>query len=96
MSLGRRLQPKRHSSGHVRETEGVPRKAVLSNTATTQMDAVRLANQGTFGATEAMVQQIRQTGPLVWVAQQMATTRSARGTIRPQVALANPARADAR
>ena len=75
----------------LRETEGVPRKAVLSNTATTQMDAVRLANQGTFGATEAMVQQIRQTGPLVWVAQQMATTRSARGTIRPQVALANPA-----
>jgi hypothetical protein len=75
----------------LRAVEGVPQKAALSNTPTTQIDAVRLANQGTFGVTESLVQQIRQTGPLVWVAQQMATSRSAMGTIRPQVAPATPA-----
>lgn len=74
--------------------EGVPpvhgHKA-LANSPTTQLDAVRLANQGTFGATESLIQQIRQTGPLVWVAQQMATSRSFRGAIRPQVDAPAPA-----
>ncbi len=74
----------------LRAVEGVPHKEVLKDLPTTQLDAVRLANQGSFGATESMVQQIRQTGPLVWVAQQMATSRSAMGSIRPQVAPATP------
>ncbi|OAD39623.1 hypothetical protein LPB72_20385 [Hydrogenophaga crassostreae] len=73
--------------------EGVPpvtgRKA-LASSPTTQVDAVRLANQGTFGATEALIQHIRQTGPLLWVAEQMSTSRSLRGTIRPQVAAPDP------
>lgn len=73
--------------------EGVPpvvgRKA-LANSPTTQADAVRLANQGTFGATESLIQHIRQTGSLVWVAEQMATSRSLRGTIRPQLAASDP------
>ena len=77
----------------LRETEGVPSVVghkALDNSPTTQMDAVRLANQGTFGATEPLILHIRQTGALVWVAQQMATSRSAMGTIRPMVAAPAP------
>ncbi|HEY9095409.1 MAG TPA: DUF1800 family protein, partial [Hydrogenophaga sp.] len=75
------------------EAEGVPPvtgKAALANSPTTQADAVRLANQTTFGANEAMVAQIRQQGAAVWVARQMATVRSNRGSIRPQVARLSP------
>ena len=75
------------------ETEGVPPvtgKAALANSPTTQLDAVRLANQSTFGANEATVAQIRQQGATVWVARQMATVRSNRGSIRPEVSRLSP------
>lgn len=45
--------------------------------ATTQIDAVRLANQATFGPTEALVAQIRQQGASLWVAEQMNLQRQA-------------------
>jgi uncharacterized protein (DUF1800 family) len=76
-------------NGTVVNTEGVPSvvgKRALANTPTSQVDAVRLANQTTFGANEATIAQIRQQGVAVWVARQMSTTRSNRGTIRPEVA----------
>ncbi len=43
----------------------------LRNTPTSQLDAVRLAHQATFGPTEKLVQQIRQQGPARWVSAQM-------------------------
>ncbi|MCB2016840.1 MAG: DUF1800 family protein [Hydrogenophaga sp.] len=42
---------------------------------TSQLDAVRLANQSTFGPTEALVAQIRQEGPALWIAGQMTLQR---------------------
>ncbi|WP_139826207.1 DUF1800 domain-containing protein [Derxia lacustris] len=44
--------------------------------ATTTLDAARLANQATFGATNAVIAEIRKAGPAKWIAQQMLTTRS--------------------
>ena len=76
------------NEGVVESIEGIPPvrgKAALSNQPTTQMDAVRLANQTTFGANEAMLVQIREQGALVWIARQMATSRSANGAVRPKV-----------
>lgn len=92
-SMGVDVSEAEASSWELKDSEGVPTvtgQKALANAPTTQADAVRLANQGTFGATERLVQQIRQTGPLVWVAQQMATTRSRMGTVRPQVQPAGP------
>ena len=43
---------------------------------TTQRDAVRLADQATFGATEALVAQIRTQGAVSFVAAQLAATGS--------------------
>jgi len=53
----------------------------LRNTPTTQLDAVRLAHQATFGPTEKLVAQIRQQGPARWVSTQMRVkpSRYARG-----------------
>lgn len=39
--------------------------------ATSQLDAVRLANQATFGPNEALVAQIRDQGAAAWIAEQM-------------------------
>ncbi|MGM9428908.1 DUF1800 domain-containing protein [Hydrogenophaga sp. MI9] len=44
---------------------------------TTQLDAVRLANQATFGPNEALIAQIRQQGPALWIAEQMNLQRQA-------------------
>lgn len=50
----------------------------LSNKAgTSQLDAVRLANQATFGPTEPLIAQIRQQGVSVWIADQMNLQRQA-------------------
>ncbi|MBT9525510.1 MAG: DUF1800 domain-containing protein [Rhizobacter sp.] len=43
---------------------------------TSQADAVRLADQASFGATEALVSSIRSQGPSAWVAAQMALRTS--------------------
>ena len=43
---------------------------------TSQRDAVRLAEQASFGPTEALVATIRDQGATKWVAEQMATTGS--------------------
>ncbi|MCU0932633.1 MAG: DUF1800 domain-containing protein [Serpentinimonas sp.] len=43
---------------------------------TTQLDAVRLANQGSFGPTELLVTQIRRQGAERWIAAQMALNSS--------------------
>mgnify|MGYP001764965099 CR=1 FL=1 len=45
--------------------------------ATTQVDAVRLANQATFGPNEALVSEIRNWGAERWIADQMALRRLA-------------------
>ncbi len=44
--------------------------------ATSQFDAVRLANQATFGPNEDLVSEIRQKGPARWVKEQMALSHS--------------------
>jgi uncharacterized protein (DUF1800 family) len=44
--------------------------------ATTQLDAVRLAHQATFGPTEALVSEIRTQGAKPWVVAQLALTGS--------------------
>ena len=43
---------------------------------TTQVDAVRLANQATFGPTEALVSQISEVGATHWIAGQMSLRQS--------------------
>ena len=43
---------------------------------TTQRDAVRLAEQASFGPTEALVDTIRGQGSAKWMADQMAATGS--------------------
>lgn len=47
---------------------------------TTQADAVRLADQASFGPTEALVTTIKAKGPGTWVAEQMALPASSRYT----------------
>lgn len=48
----------------------------LRNRPTTQLDAVRLAHQATFGPTPDLVRQIRQQGPVLWISTQMRTKSS--------------------
>lgn len=70
-------------------TKGIPPvvgKAALANSPVSQLEAVRLANQTTFGAKESEIAQIREQGAVVWIARQMATTRSVNGSLRPMVA----------
>lgn len=43
---------------------------------TTQMDAVRLAHQATFGPSEALVTEIRNKGPKAWIVAQLALAES--------------------
>jgi uncharacterized protein (DUF1800 family) len=43
---------------------------------TSQFDAVRLANQASFGPTEELVSEIRRKGPAKWVKEQMALSHS--------------------
>lgn len=50
--------------------------AGLPDSPTTQLDAVRLADQGSFGPTEALVATIRTQGAAKWVSQQMALSAS--------------------
>lgn len=47
---------------------------------TTQADAVRLADQATFGPTEALIATIKAKGPATWVAEQMALPVTSRYT----------------
>lgn len=49
--------------------------------ATTALDAWRLADQASFGATESLIAQIRQQGPAPWIAAQMALPQSSRYTL---------------
>ncbi len=51
---------------------GAPKAQVM-----TQADAVRLANQATFGPTESLVTQIREWGAARWVSEQMSLQRQA-------------------
>jgi uncharacterized protein (DUF1800 family) len=44
--------------------------------ATSQFDAVRLANQASFGPNEDLVSEIRQKGPARWIKEQMALSHS--------------------
>lgn len=46
-------------------------------TPTTQLDAVRLANQASFGPNETLVNDILTAGPKKWIADQMQLARSA-------------------
>jgi uncharacterized protein (DUF1800 family) len=48
----------------------------FNNAPTSQFDAVRLANQATFGPNEALVSEIRQKGPAKWVKEQMGLSHS--------------------
>ena len=50
--------------------------AGLPDSPTTQLDAVRLADQGSFGPTEALVATIRTQGAAKWVSQQMTLPAS--------------------
>lgn len=43
--------------------------------ATSQFDAVRLANQATFGPSEALIAQIRDQGAALWITEQMSLQR---------------------
>ncbi|MGS5089084.1 DUF1800 domain-containing protein [Hydrogenophaga sp. A37] len=47
-----------------------------SKAQTTQVDAVRLANQATFGPTEALVSRISEVGATHWIADQMSLRQS--------------------
>lgn len=49
---------------------GDPIPAVTA-TPTSRLDSVRLANQASFGPTEALVSEIQQKGPVLWVAEQL-------------------------
>jgi uncharacterized protein (DUF1800 family)/CTP-dependent riboflavin kinase len=48
----------------------------IAAAATTRLDATRLANQASFGPTEALVATIQSQGPSAWVASQMKTSGS--------------------
>ncbi|GIX23975.1 MAG: hypothetical protein KatS3mg122_1206 [Caldimonas sp.] len=48
-----------------------PPASSLPDQPTTQRDAVRLADQATFGPTEALIATIRTQGPAKWIAEQM-------------------------
>ena len=50
--------------------------SAIVGTPTTQRDAVRLAEQASFGPTEALVGEIRTKGPTQWVSDQMALSAS--------------------
>jgi uncharacterized protein (DUF1800 family) len=50
--------------------------ATVVTSPTSQRDAVRLAEQASFGATEALVSEIRTQGPAKWVSDQMALSAS--------------------
>jgi Protein of unknown function (DUF1800) len=45
----------------------------LPNVPTSQLDAVRLADQATFGGSEALLRNIRAQGPFKWIAGQMTS-----------------------
>jgi len=50
--------------------------AVAADVPTDTLDAARLAQQASFGATNALIAEIRARGPAKWVAQQIVTARS--------------------
>jgi uncharacterized protein (DUF1800 family) len=47
-----------------------------TDASTSQFDAVRLANQASFGPNEDLVSEIRQKGPARWIKEQMALSHS--------------------
>lgn len=55
---------------------GTPAPPPPAPAGTTQRDAVRLADQASFGPTEALVSEIRTQGPAAWIAAQMALSHS--------------------
>ncbi|WP_051378402.1 DUF1800 domain-containing protein [Derxia gummosa] len=57
-------------------TQSTSSVAAEASVVTTTLDAVRLANQATFGATVADTNSIRTLGPKKWIARQMLATRS--------------------
>jgi uncharacterized protein (DUF1800 family) len=57
-----------------------PRIAINAPVATTAFDAQRLANQGSFGPTEALVSEIKAQGASAWVATQMSMAQRSRYT----------------
>lgn len=64
--------------------------ASLPDTPTSQRDAVRLADQASFGPTETLVSTIKNQGPAKWIAQQMAApasryTRGGSGAVHQHV-----------
>ncbi|WP_028311141.1 DUF1800 domain-containing protein [Derxia gummosa] len=50
--------------------------AALPDVATTSIDAARLAQQGSFGPTEPLIDRIAKVGPRKWIALQMEATPS--------------------
>ncbi|WP_085315750.1 DUF1800 family protein [Derxia lacustris] len=57
-------------------TGGVTALATGADQPTTDIDAARLAQQASFGATENLIASIQAAGPLKWVAQQLLATPS--------------------
>jgi hypothetical protein len=53
-----------------------PPASSLPDVPTTQRDAVRLADQASFGPTEALIATIRAQGPVKWISEQMALPMS--------------------
>jgi uncharacterized protein (DUF1800 family) len=62
----------RSTAAGVEGTDGEGAQAFVA----TQLDAVRLAHQATFGPSEPLVKDIRQKGPKAWVVGQMALSVS--------------------
>lgn len=64
--------------GRTTTAQAVPKSTGgnLRTTPTSQLDAVRLANQATFGPTADLVRQIRQQGPAYWISAQMRVSAS--------------------
>ena len=56
--------------------QGTQARAEQALAGTTQIDAVRLAHQATFGPTEALVSEIRTQGAKPWIVAQLALTGS--------------------
>lgn len=49
----------------------LPQAVALPDSPTTQYDAVRLADQASFGPTESLIETIKTQGPAKWIAEQM-------------------------
>lgn len=65
------------SSDAKTETSPMAQMAATLVSPTTQLDAVRLANQASFGPSEALVAEIRNKGRKSWVVEQLGLSESA-------------------